>query len=306
MTKNELLQQIMEQPALKVLPLLGETIRQKWEFSHYLHGAVALEAGLIGQRPEAECVAVAAGLEVGWAAILILDDMVDNDQVRYHGPSAWAQGGYPKASMEMACGLLVAGRLVESSDREAFLRACSDTIDAMKGICSLPLDTGLLLAEAFFRNLGALSCFAVAWPWPGDVALWQVAGYETCAGQLVNDCNDCFGAKALRRGYPDIRNHQVSLLTAILHDHYKHLAMVELVASADGTSSERVAARMLSVLQENPKPLLRVFNKWRSNATELAEGALCAEAGAWAKRRIEKNFAEWRKKLLRLLQLTEE
>ena len=305
MTRSELLDHILKSPALKPLPQLGETIRQKWQYSHYLHGAVAFEAGMLAHRTEADCIAIATGLEVSWAAILTLDDMVDNDRVRFHGPAAWVQVGCPKASLEMACGLLAASMLVVEPSRGAFITACRDTIDAMNGISGLPLSTGVEAAEPVFKQLGALSCFAVAWPWPRDAALWDVAGFETCAGQLVNDCNDCFGAKAKRRGHPDVRNRQVSLLSAILYDWYPGLGVAELIGKADEGSAARIAAAMHETVRQSSGPLLAVFDRWHRAAAAHADAAEGAAERAWAQQRLEHNFAEWRRKLLNLLNVIE-
>jgi hypothetical protein len=285
----------------EALPLIKQTLQQKWLYSHYIHGKNAFEAGKVAGIGESVCRQVAAATEIVWAAILVLDDIMDGDEVRYHAPSAWKAEGYSAATGEMTLALLEGIRLVnEASLRDSLLNACASTVHAMRMIARLSPVGTLADTEAPFRQLGSLSAFAVAWPWR-DSRMWRIAELETCAGQLVNDCNDCFGAKAVRRGYPDIRNRQVSLLLAIIHEHYKRRDLAERVAEAVPDQCAAIAQDMHDVVRKSPEGILATFNGWMDEAMSLAMSLESKAVQKWTTDRVENNRASWEIKLVGLL-----
>lgn len=301
MNNNELLQIIIKNKTLNKLPLLKKTILQKWQYSHYLHGKFAYDAGLIGGKTKTESLIVAAGVEIGWAAILIIDDIIDNDKVRYHSPSAWVVSGYPRSCYELTIGLLESALLIKTGDKFELLRAYADTLNAMGDISLIEINTGIKDVEPFYKKLGSLSSYSVSWPWCEDKRLWDIAGYETCAGQLVNDCNDCFGKKAMRREYPDIRNHQVSLLTSILHDFYPQFEILSIVQETEIKHIEKISKKIHMILKDDPKPLIHVFKEWKQLAINLARKIGDDNVKKWTLQRLNMNFISWEKKLIRLI-----
>ena len=282
-------------------PLICMLLRQKWTYSHYIHGKNAYAAGIVAGMPEEVCKQVASATEIVWAAILILDDIVDGDEMRYHAPSAWKTAGYPAATREMTRALLEGVRLVEDdSVRDSLLKACSDTVQAMQQISILSPSAAFNEIENHFRTLGALSSFAVSWPW-ADLQMWRIAEIETCAGQLVNDCNDCFGAKAVRRNYPDIRNRQVSLLLGIVHNYYGRHDFAERVEAATADQCAAIARDIFDEVRKKPEGVLAIFDGWMNEAAFIAQSLEAGLAQEWTKMRIANNGKCWRQKLQGLI-----
>jgi geranylgeranyl pyrophosphate synthase len=303
MTSNDLLKLILNHELVKENPLVEGTIVQKWKYSHYLHGKVALDAGCIAGCSSNDNVDIAVAIEVAWAGVLILDDMVDNDHVRFHGPSAWNIAGFPRASMEMLESVLRATSIIESKElKEQFVTACVDTISAMKMISQIDMSSGLNLTEKLYKKLGRMSAFVVSWPWNSNI-LRKIAELETCAGQLVNDCNDCFGKKAARRNYPDIRNKQVTLLTSILFDYYKDMRIQDLLLKPLNNDYSEISSKIFNVIRDNPDPLIKVFESWLNEAFRLALQEENLAAQSWTVLRLQQHKGLWENKLMGLLNL---
>lgn len=294
---------IRENDSVATLPLLMETLEQKWTYSHYIHGNVALKAGELSGQPKDIVLQVATAVEVVWAAILLLDDIVDNDEVRYHIPSAWKQVGYGLATMEMLDGILSGIQIIEDHEVRAHLvEATNNTIKAMRIITGKPIDSPLSALEPAFRELGALSAFSTSWPWRHPV-LEEIAFYETCAGQLVNDCNDCFGPKAKRRNYPDLRNRQASLLFGILNT-TNNYDLSGRVLAAENKAERAISQEIHSVLQIDSSKLFGVFDRWMDQAAELSASVkeLGIPVSVWLLDRVNENRKMWRSKLIKLIE----
>ena len=295
---------IWKNDSVTTLPLLMGTLEQKWTYSHYIHGNVALKAGELSGQPKDKALQVATAVEVVWAAILLLDDIVDNDEVRYHIQSAWKQAGYGPATMEMLDGILSGIQIIEDHEVRAHLiEATNNTINAMRIIVGKPIDSPLSDLEPAFRELGALSAFSTSWPWRHPV-LEEIAFYEACAGQLVNDCNDCFGPKAKRRNYPDLRNRQASLLFGILNTTNNDDLSGRVLAAENKAERAAIAQEIHSLLQIDSSKLFGVFDRWMDQAAELSASVkeIGIPVSVWLLERLNENRKMWRSKLIKLIE----
>jgi len=301
----EILDFFKETTLVDSLTHIQATLNQKWRYSHYIHGNVAFEAGRVAGRVEEEIRIVATAVEIIWASILILDDIVDRDEIRYRIPSAWKQSGHGPSTIEMVEGLLSGIQIVKHAGlQKRILQAAYDTVNAMRKITQAPLTSNLDGLISWYKMLGALSAFSLSWPWdqPG---FEEIAHLETCAGQLVNDCNDCFGKKAIRRKFPDLRNRQCTLLMGIANEFFQEKNIADSILQAKTEESiAMIAAEIKALLKKKPTAIMGPFDDWMKKASELAAGQvkINKKIGAWLTNRVFNNRIFWRSKLQRLIE----
>ena len=302
-TEKTIISEIQNNYFVTKLPLIKDILNQKWTYSHYIHGNVAYKAGKLSEQPMERVLQVAIAVEVVWAAILILDDIVDSDEIRYHKASAWKQAGYGPATMEMFDGVLSGIQIVEDHKiREHLIKATKNTVSAMRIIAGADVDSTIDDLEPAYRELGALSAFSISWPWNNPL-LEEIAFNETCAGQLINDCNDCFGPKAKRRNFPDLRNRQATLLFGILNLTNKNI--IKRVLDAKNQEDRVLIAKDIHVvLQNDSGKLFGAFNRWMDQAAHLGNSAknISLPVRSWLLSRINENKNKWHAKLKTLIE----
>lgn len=211
------LQTILNFFELEECPAIKDVLIQRWKYSHYIHGRVAWEHGLRCGSAEEQIFMVSVSLELAWAAVLILDDILDEDDMRFHAPSAWKIFGKGVAAMEASSALVKSvSNLAPWPDlQSAFATSLEETTGVSRRLRRIGFGISVAEIEPLVMKLGAMSAFATSWACPG-CGLEILAEFETCAGQLVNDCNDCFGKKAQRRNFPDLRTQQPTLLSQLV------------------------------------------------------------------------------------------
>lgn len=300
--ESELADKVRHLKELSYLPHILKIIEQKWKYSHYSHGNVALQAGFLAGRSRRDTVQVASAVEVVWAGILILDDIMDGDEIRYRIASTWKEVGYGPAAEEMLEGLLQGILIIKDNQiRENLIKAKIKTITAMRLLSNSSLYSSLKIIEPLYWDLGALSAFSTSWPWRHK-ELRKISLLETCAGQLINDCNDCFGDKGKRRNYPDLRNRQSTLLLGILNEAYDIGDIITRIMNAeDKEQFENIAFKILLLVQKNPSTPLKVFDFWMDHAHELTNKIENIDIKNWVVHRVRDNKKMWRTKLIKLI-----
>jgi geranylgeranyl pyrophosphate synthase len=285
------------------LPLVREVLTQKWAHSHYIHGSVAYDAGVLAGHSEQLSIAVATALEFVWAGILIYDDILDADEVRYHTASAWKKAGYAQAMSESFEAMFASPLLIDETAIGLRLHMDThETIQAMRSINEIALSAPLWSMEATYQQLGALSVFACTWP-AHTAQARASAQFETLAGQLINDCNDCFGKKAQRRGYSDLRNKQATLLLGVLNSVYHRDDFAVAIAHATEADLPKIATDIQACIAANPVYIYQVFDAWMDQAVADVEALqMPTEYRSWMSQRVKNNYTEWSKKLRYLVE----
>ncbi len=290
---------------LREYPAVSQVLDQRWKYSHYIHGQVAFEHGIRCGQPQEMSLAVGAALEVAWAAILLLDDILDEDDVRFHAPAAWVQYGIGPVAMEAAAAMTKA---VSSLGKHAtvalgFARSLEETEAVSVRLRKVTYEASLVELEPLIHSLGAMSVFATSWALP-ETGIGDVAKYETCAGQLVNDCNDCFGDKAKRRNYPDVRTSQPTLLSQLALSNNAYGLTCKDFYDAPMRGLAEFSEKLKKVLQHDSTCIIRYFDKCINDAIGAANQAHDApeEEIAGALKRVKRNAFAWKNKILRLIE----
>lgn len=298
------LKNILREADLEAYPAVRATLEQRWKYSHYIHGRIAWEHGLrCGQDPVLSFL-VGMSMELGWIAVLLLDDILDEDDVRFHAPAAWKVHGTGVAAMEAAAILMKTVTILRHNPTilNAFSKSIEDTEQASIRLRNINFDITIDELEPLVRALGAMSVFATSWALP-ESNISASAELETCAGQLVNDCNDCFGAKAKRRNYPDLRTHQPTLLSQLLisadksgkwSDRFSTVKQSELSSFADDIQNE---------IRRDASPLYDYFNSCIDRSLKALDDVnnVPEQEYLGAVTRITNNSRAWKAKLERLI-----
>lgn len=304
MIRNEIFVEIRSMvksatPSLFVSPLI-DLLSLRWKKSHFIHGITAYDSGILARKPHAECVRVAAAIELSWIGILILDDIIDNDTVRYRHPTLMASKGIPYASSASVMAQLSATDIIHHCYESRLNYSVKKTIESAWQICAFNLDLPLDSVIDTYKKLGELSVFCISWPFP-DQFYGKIAYYETLAGQLINDCNDCFGPKSFTRDYPDIRNKQITLLLSILNSYNLGQRIVEQICQATRQSDYQSISQSIKRLAMNEarSKIMGQFDIWMDHAMKtVSEASYFNDYQRQAlKQRVDSNNIRWRKKL---------
>lgn len=283
---------------------IRQTLEQRWKYSHYVHGRVAYEHGLRCGKDESVCRAIGVAMEVGWAAVLMLDDILDGDDVRFHTPAAWKVYGVAETAMEAssAIALAVASLSHYPEIASAFARSIEETEVISRRLRRLTYDVTLDVLEPMIYSLGAMSVFATTWALPvSDIG--EAAMLETCAGQLVNDCNDCFGLKAQRRNYPDIRTHQPTLLSQILINDDASGVFYDAFMNCKEEHLTELSERVKNRLRRDASCVYRYFDSCITRALEITQKStdMPIKEQRGMIERIESNAVAWKAKIERMI-----
>ena len=285
-------------------PSIQAVLCQRWLYSHYIHGQVAWEHGLRCGKGEAQSFKVGTALELGWAAVLLLDDILDEDEMRFHAVAAWKTNGIGATAMEAGSMLVKSTALLNNWPLllESFAHALEETEVASRELRKINYGAEMSVLEPLVSSLGAMSVFATSWAIP-ESGIGKIATYETCAGQLVNDCNDCFGAKARRRNYPDLRTHQPTLLSQLLIAADETGMWRELFENAVESELSQLALRIHKAIKKDSAPIFTYFDSCMARAKSVLSETtdIPEQEYIGARDRVCKNTRTWRAKIERLI-----
>jgi len=295
---------ILNTADLSRYPSIQAVLGQRWLYSHYIHGQVAWEHGLRCGKDEAQSFQVGMALELGWAAVLLLDDILDEDEMRFHAVAAWKTNGIGATAMEAGSLLVKSTAILNDwpSILESFAHAVEETEVASRELRKIDYGAKMSVLEPLVSSLGAMSVFATSWAIP-ESGIGKVATYETCAGQLVNDCNDCFGAKARRRNYPDLRTHQPTLLSQLLITADKTGKWYELFENAAKNDLPQLSLHIQKEIRKDSAPIFAYFDLCMARAknalSEIKD--IPEQEYIGARNRVSSNAKAWKAKIERLI-----
>lgn len=298
------LQMVLDSVDLAECPAIRDVLVQRWKYSHYIHGCVAWAHGLGCGCSVEQVAAVSVALELAWAAVLVLDDILDEDDMRFHAPAAWKTEGTGVAAMEASAALVKSMAILSSwpDVQKAFALSLEETESVSRRLRMIGFDVTVAEIEPLVRKLGSLSAFAASWACP-DSGLGILAEYETCAGQLVNDCNDCFGKKALRRNFPDLRTRQPTLLSQLVCEGDSSVDWACRYQSVSLEMCGEMSREIQALIRKNESIVFRYYDSCFFRARQELEaltGVPDAER-CGAEARLTRNGETWRRKLQQII-----
>lgn len=181
------------------------------------HGIDCYELGQFTKLSKQEVINIAVATELAWTVILLFDDILDNDTVRYGQPTAWVQYGKELTEQSIHFGYQQAAKLHPyKRDFNNLYQLC---IDAMNDIKQLPIDAGSQVIEHAYHGY-AFGCYDYLLPFDKQTKeLLQLIGYEKMLiAQLINDYKDTCGSRRAQREYPELREKQANYVTSLYVD----------------------------------------------------------------------------------------
>ncbi len=206
-------------------------------------------AGFAGLSEE-QSLNMATALELAWTSILMYDDIIDNDSVRYEQQTAWIKFGNGKTEDGIKSGLRIGGQIHPYRDK--YKKMYEDCIDAQLAVKELPLHAGISEIENSYRGYRFGS---YDFDLPFDVqtknTLADVGFKKMLMAQLINDYKDTCGSRCQQRNYPEIREKQTNYVIALhldtLDEDEKRIFLSDLRNAKNNLEYERISVQMSSV-----------------------------------------------------------
>lgn len=211
------------------------------------HGVDCYELGKLSILPESQLLNIAAATELAWIIILMYDDILDNDTVRYGEDTSWVKFGKERTQESIAHGMRVATMLHPNKD--AFSQMYQDCIDAMNNVKKLLISSKTVKVERAYKGY-TFGCYDYLLPFDNDTKqLLAAIGYkEMLIAQLINDYKDTCGSRRKQRNYPELREKQANYIIALYNDLPNNNAVVQvnkLIAKANSTRDYEKIAQLL-------------------------------------------------------------
>lgn len=197
---------------------------------------------------EEERLGIAAATELGWICILMYDDIIDNDTLRYNKSAAWKKFGQTITEESIRYGLRQ-GSMVHPYPN-LYINMYKTCTKAQLKVKELPLDVGVNAIEkaCYGYRFGSYD-FYLPFDNETKIILKTIGHKVMLIAQLINDYKDTCGSRRVTRNYPELREKQANYITSIYVDHVnkKDSALfVNLLKKANNTKAyERLSKELV-------------------------------------------------------------
>ncbi len=231
------------------------------------HGIDCYHLSKFVAMTEEQRLNMAAAIELAWTCILMYDDIIDNDTVRYNQTTAWEKYGKKKTEMSIAFGL-AAGRTIHLYP-EQYTKTYKECVAAQARVQQLPLNAPVKAVEDAYYGY-KFGSFGYLLPFDAQTksGLGQIGYRKMLLAQLLNDYKDTCGSRRISRNYPEIREKQTNYILSLYQETLKGKEAAEFLALLNTANSnqtyEKIAQQLITkkdVVEDKFKELIHAMQK---------------------------------------------
>lgn len=225
------------------------------------HGFDCYQIGHFTNLTEDKLIDISASTELAWITILMHDDILDKDTIRYDKPTAWVKFGKLKTIESIEYGLKAARSLHPFKNN--FNKMYTDCLDAMEAVKNLPLDTRSPSIEEAYHGY-TFGCYDYLLPFDSlTKETLALIGYKKMLmAQLINDYKDTCGSRRQSRVYPELREKQANYITSLYLDSCDveaRIQIAKLIKQASNTDDYEAISMMLRANDTNVNKKLNLL-----------------------------------------------
>lgn len=243
------------------------------------HGVDCYKLGQFTELSKDKLIDSASATELAWTIILMYDDILDNDRVRYGEPTAWVTYGKVRTEKAIHYGLQLAR--ATHPFKSAFDDMYAECLSAMENVKYLPLNAGSRMVEKAYHGY-TFGCYDYLLPFD-DVTKKTLSfiGYKKMLmAQLINDYKDTCGSRRQSRNYPELRENQANYVTSLYVDTLGDDAQADFAKLIrDSNNSEAYEKIVMTLTQNNTnilKKMHELSNEINSEVLHIPHDALRA------------------------------